>query len=294
MRSSRARVAGTALAVPGLVWSALLTVGGVRAAADPLMRPPRLPDRRPPAWFLPVLGTVTGAAVTAAGTVLRRGGVRGRALPGPVRAVAAAGLVAAGTPGVLAPVFDAVRRTTTGAPAVVPGTIVILGCALRGGAPSILLEARLRRAAALAAWAAGPGARDAPDIIVTGGRGEDEDMTEATVMTAWLRGAGSVPAPCRIVGEHRATNTAENLDYTAPLVAARPVVVVTSDFHVPRVRAEIRRRGLRWSVTGAPTPFRFWATSMLREYLATLVRRPGVVAGTAAGLSALAVAAVRG
>ena len=60
-------------AVPGLLMAATLTAGGVVAWRDPLMRPPKLPNRRPPAWGLPAAGVVYGAVTIAAAKVVGRG-----------------------------------------------------------------------------------------------------------------------------------------------------------------------------------------------------------------------------
>ena len=60
-------------AVPGLLMAVTLTVGGIVAWRDPLMRPPKLPNRRPPAWGLPAAGVVYGAATIAAAKVVGRG-----------------------------------------------------------------------------------------------------------------------------------------------------------------------------------------------------------------------------
>lgn len=256
-------------AVPGLGFAALLIAGGVLVHRDPVLRPPRLPRRRPPAWGLPALGAAAGCATLAGWRTL----AAGRA-GAPARALAAAALAAAATPGTLAPVLEAHRRTRARRRPPAPGAVVVLGCALRGGAPSELLRLRLELAARILAGAPG-----SPQVVVTGGRGPDEPVPEAAVMARWLAARGIGP----VTVEDAATSTAENLDLAAPLLRRAPVVVVTSDFHVPRVRAGLRRRGLPWAVAGAPTPARYWATSLLREFAALGAGRPWAPAAVAAG-----------
>ena len=97
-------------------------------------------------------------------------------------------------------------------------------------------------------------------------------------MARWLHARG-IPG---VVEESESTSTIENLRNAAPLVPKAPVIVVTSDFHVFRTRWLTRRHGLAgWTVEGAPTPARYWSTSMLREFLAlgTMWPLPGIALG---------------
>lgn len=302
------RTFAAATAVPALLFAAILGIGGVAAWRDPYARPPTLPVRRPPVWGLPAAGAALGAATIAGATVVARGpGAEGVDAPGgaggttrarAVRSAAALGLSAAAVPGVMAVAFEASRRTLARRNRGVAGTVVILGCALRGTEPSSLLRLRLekgaevaRRAAPAAAVAAGPAAPDdsratPATVVACGGTGADDIIAEAVVMARWLRARG-IPD---VIEEAESTSTIENLDNAAPLVADAPVaadapvVVVTSDFHVFRTRWLTRRRGLTgWRVEGAPTPARYWATSMLREFLAlgVLWPLPGLALGAA-------------
>lgn len=263
-----------AAGAPALLFSATLAAGGVVAWRDPWARPPKLPDRRPPAWGLPAAGCLLGA-LTAAGTaVVVRAGERGR---GPAASAAIAGLSAAAAPGVLLLAFDTARRTVARRNRGRAGTVVVLGCALRGEEPSEMLRLRLDRAERVARRG-GPGG--APTVVCCGGIGEDQDIAESTVMARWLTARGVAD----VVEEPDSTSTEENLANAAPLVPRGPVIVVTSDFHVFRTRALARRAGLGdWRVEGAATPTRYWSTSVLREFLALGVMwpAPGLAAGAA-------------
>lgn len=267
-------------AMPGLLMAATLVVGGIVAWRDPLMRPPKLPNRRPPAWGLPAVGVAYGVGTIAAAGVVARGGVAGEkparrsAHPAAVTAsaVALAGLAA---PGVMLPIFDVARRTWARRDTGPAGTIIVLGCALRDGRPSSLLRYRLERAERVARRTPGPAA-----VICCGGVGEDGGPSEAEVMGDWLRDRGI--ADVRL--EPHSTSTLENLANARPMVDHGPVTVVTSDFHVFRTGSLARRAGnADWRVEGSPTPPQYWATSMLREFLAlgTWWPAPGIVAGAA-------------
>ncbi|MCG7439250.1 YdcF family protein [Corynebacterium freneyi] len=284
-------------AIPGLLMAATLVVGGIVAWRDPLMRPPKLPNRRPPTWGLPAVGTAYGAATVAAAGVVARGGATprgGAAMRGGVAArsgveesrshrsahpavVAASAVALAGlaAPGVMLPIFDVARRTWARRDTGPARTVIVLGCALRDGRPSSLLRYRLERAERVARRTPGP-----VTVICCGGVGEDGGPSEAEVMGDWLRDRGI--ADVRL--EPHSTSTLENLANARPMVERGPVTVVTSDFHVFRTGSLARRAGnADWRVEGSPTPPQYWATSMLREFLAlgTWWPAPGIVAGAA-------------
>ncbi|MFC3848714.1 YdcF family protein [Corynebacterium hansenii] len=272
-------------AVPGCLMAATLTVGGIVAWRDPLMRPPKLPNRRPPNWGLPAAGVAYGAVVLGAANVVARGGsgrgvTRGRGhgwkdrggagrkdrggagRGAPPAAVAASAFVlsAAAAPGAMLPVFEVARRTWARRNRGPAGTVIVLGCALRDGRPSSLLRHRLEKAEEVARRVPGTAT-----VICCGGVGEDGGPSEAEVMSSWLGERGL--ADLRL--ESHSTSTKENLANAEPMVERGPVTVVTSDFHVFRTGSLARRAGHpEWRVEGAPTPPRYWATSMLREFLA--------------------------
>lgn len=75
--------------------------------------------------------------------------------------------------------------------------------------------------------------------IVSGGKGDDEPVSEASAMKSWLveRGIDS----SRIIEEDRARNTLQNISYSRELIekldlADYSVACVSSDYHVPRIR----------------------------------------------------------
>lgn len=148
--------------------------------------------------------------------------------------------------------------------------VVVLGAGLHGDRPSETLRLRIETAAVY--LRANPEAR----AVVTGGMGAGESITEAEAMAACLETAG-VDAG-RILLEDRATSTAENLrnsravlEAAGALAQPRPsLAVVTSGFHLFRVRLLARRTGLSLVPVAAPTPWYLLPNACLREYLAVV------------------------
>lgn len=146
--------------------------------------------------------------------------------------------------------------------------IIVLGCRVRGTEPSKSLQNRLDRAVAY--HRANPTAL----IIVSGGKGDDEDCSEAEAMSAYLQQHG-VPASS-IVPEDRSTSTAENFRFSKPLLDARfehpyTVAFITNDYHILRASLIARQEGYG-TVThaAAPTPFRSFFAGGLRETCAVV------------------------
>jgi uncharacterized SAM-binding protein YcdF (DUF218 family) len=143
--------------------------------------------------------------------------------------------------------------------------IIVLGCGLDGERVTPLLAGRLERAIRLHAREATP-----PLLVVSGGRGPGETVTEAEAMQAYLRDRG-VPDD-HIRREDQARTTEENLRFAAGLLTgARRVVVVTSNYHVFRAAVECRRLGLPFHATGAPTARYFLPSALLREFAALIL-----------------------
>ena len=76
-------------------------------------------------------------------------------------------------------------------------------------------------------------------MIVSGGQGPDEADTEASVMARYLIEHGADAS--RIIEEDKASNTRENLLFSAKLAEAAGldtsrVLIVTSDFHMCRAK----------------------------------------------------------
>ncbi len=204
---------------------------------------------------------VVGAGAAAASALADGLAVPGAVLAWPALALGGlAALVIACTFVVMSIACRASRRLDDDA------TLVVLGCAARGGVPSPTLALRLERA--LAAWREAPGRR----IVVTGGPIPFQGQTEADVMQAWLL-AHDVPAEA-ITVEDDAVNTEENLARSLELLSRagqmRQIAIVTSDYHMWRARAIARRLGIDAQPLACKTPSREGLVQWCREVLVIL------------------------
>ena len=127
-------------------------------------------------------------------------------------------------------------------PALPADAVVVLGAGVNGTSPSLSLYTRLT--AALDYLEENP---DIP-VVLTGGRGYGEEITEAQCMYDWLTARGVDPA--RLILEEQAGNTAENFAFSRKLLEERgicpaedSVAVVTNDFHIARSRLIAARQG---------------------------------------------------
>ncbi|QWF85083.1 YdcF family protein [Amycolatopsis sp. CA-230715] len=148
--------------------------------------------------------------------------------------------------------------------------VIVLGSGLLGDRVPPLLAARLDKAAECHRRAVEAGADQV--LVVSGGQGEDEDVSEAEAMSAYLRRA-DIPAEA-ILLEDKATTTEQNLRYSADLLAARGrhgrLLAVTNNYHVFRTAVLSRRLKLPLDVIGARTASYFMPSAFLREFVALL------------------------
>jgi uncharacterized SAM-binding protein YcdF (DUF218 family) len=118
--------------------------------------------------------------------------------------------------------------------------VIVLGAGLRGEEVSPALQVRLDAAIVYL--------NDNPDAlcVLSGGRGDDERISEAEAMRRYLQRQGIDPG--RLLLEDRSRDTAQNIAFSRALLLERlgkepRVVVVTSDFHVFRGVALARGAG---------------------------------------------------
>ena len=110
--------------------------------------------------------------------------------------------------------------------------VIILGAGVNGRVPSLTLQTRLEAALDYI--------EDKPDIpiVVTGGQGSGEEITEARCMADWLISHGVKKD--RIVLEEQARNTRENIDFSLTLLhemgidTTSNIAVVSNDYHLAR------------------------------------------------------------
>lgn len=125
--------------------------------------------------------------------------------------------------------------------------IIVLGCQVKpDGTPNLQLQWRLD--AAYDAWLAHP-----CQIVVTGGQGADEPRPEGHVMYDYLLAKG-VPAE-QLLCDDASVNTRQNLQAAAMLLGRRDarVLIVTSDYHLPRAIAMAEDEGFTASGVASRT-----------------------------------------
>lgn len=143
--------------------------------------------------------------------------------------------------------------------------IIVLGAQVKPDG-TLSLQLQWRVDAAAKAW------RERQSLIVVcGAQGSNEPATEASVMKAELIRQG-VPEEYILMDEE-SFNTRQNIANAVKLLEGRDVqrvLVVTSDYHLPRAMAIAEDAGLEASGVGSPTKLgvRFWVKNHGREALA--------------------------
>ena len=148
--------------------------------------------------------------------------------------------------------------------------IIVLGSGIENGQPSPTLKARLDAAA--------PYALQQPNtiVIMTGGLGFNEKITESSVMKRYLLQHYDISA-ARLYEESKSTSTELNLINSKMILKQHqisldaPIAIASSDFHLPRAKAIAQKLGYTQVYTiAAPTPLYIRYNSWLREYFAFL------------------------
>ena len=143
--------------------------------------------------------------------------------------------------------------------------IIVLGAQVKpDGEPSLQLQWRLDAAAK--AWQE----RNCL-VIVCGAQGSNEPAPEAHVMRDVLIAQG-VPEEA-ILMDDQSFNTRQNIQNAVTLLEGHDVedvLIVTSDYHLPRAMSIAEDAGLSASGLGSPTKLglRFWVKNHGREALA--------------------------
>lgn len=146
--------------------------------------------------------------------------------------------------------------------------LIILGAGIRGERVTLTLQERLNKGIEYL--------NVHPDtkVIVSGGKGFEETVTEAEAMKRYLVDRGIKPS--RIVMEEKSTSTMENFKYTKELLTgigykgSIKVMVITSDFHMMRAKMLARRFGFEPYGITCSTPAIVRANCYFREYFAVV------------------------
>ncbi len=145
--------------------------------------------------------------------------------------------------------------------------VIVLGAGVNGETPSLILQSRIDAAADYL--------EKHPDIpvVLSGGQGPGENISEAEAMYRALRSGGE---DSRYLLEDRSTSTAENFAFSKVLLQEHGVdtdtaviAVVTSDFHCFRAHLIAQRENLTVIDIPAEVPWRLLEINYyIREFFA--------------------------
>lgn len=146
-------------------------------------------------------------------------------------------------------------------PAENADTVLILGAKVNGNpaSPSLVLQERLDAAVVYL------NNHPKVSVVVSGGKGADESVTEASVMEEYLVNEGI--ARNRIEKETKSKRTEENISNSNEKLELGKTVIVTSDYHMYRALMLAERQNI--DVSGLPAESKTMAKykGMAREML---------------------------
>lgn len=141
---------------------------------------------------------------------------------------------------------------------------IILGAQWKTSGPSEVLRRRLDQGVQYL--------RENPEtlVVVSGGQGGNEPISEAEGMRQYLLDAGIADERIRI--EDKSTNTCENLALSAAFLdkESSRVVVVTNNFHMFRALGIARKQGYQAEGLAADSVLWMLPNNLLREFFGVL------------------------
>ena len=159
------------------------------------------------------------------------------------------------------------------------GYIVILGCAIRDdGTLYPLIRGRVDRAISFAEEQTAAGGPE-PVFIPSGGKGDDEPVSEAEAMADYLISKG-IPED-RVFPETRSVNTKQNMLFSHEIAERECPGTMgafsTTNYHVFRSGVIAASQGLSLDGMGARTKWYFSPNALIREFIGLLVDDIGEV-----------------
>ena len=143
--------------------------------------------------------------------------------------------------------------------------VIVLGAQVRGSTVSRALKNRLDVAYSYL--------QESPDshVIVSGGQGSGEDISEALAMKNYLLTLGMEES--RIMMEDKSTNTNENIRFSQTIIGDKnqSTVIVTNKFHVYRATMIAKKQGVtKVNGLGAPSDDILIIHYYVREFFAVV------------------------
>lgn len=141
-------------------------------------------------------------------------------------------------------------------------TVVVLGCKVKDGRPSRMLGRRLEAAYAYLSG------HDSVCAVVSGGKGDDEAISEAQCMRDWLVEHG-IPQE-RIFMEDKSVNTEENLRFSENIIRENGlperITLVTDGYHQLRAEMIAEKQGIEAYNISGHTSWYMLPTYWVREW----------------------------
>ena len=154
--------------------------------------------------------------------------------------------------------------------------IIVHGCGLLDGdRVSPLLKGRVDRAVQVYRKLDGRA-----KLVLSGGQGPDETISEARAMENYLLGQGF--SPDALILEDRSATTYENLRNVRDMLGGgkeHRYLFVTNDYHVFRTGMFARDLGMNAAGIGCKTAMYYWPSAFIREYIAIMVRYKWITVG---------------
>ena len=139
---------------------------------------------------------------------------------------------------------------------------VLLGCKVNGSSPSLMLSRRLQAALKYL------NENEEAIIVVSGGQGENEDISEAECMKNYLVSNGI--SESRILMENKSADTEQNLRFSKEILEnngyGNEIVIITDSFHQFRASMIADKLDLKTSSVSAQTPYYLLPTYWVREW----------------------------
>ena len=140
--------------------------------------------------------------------------------------------------------------------------LIVLGAAVHGDRVTWVLSNRLDTAYDYAVQ------HPKTTLVVSGGQGDGESVTEASAMAGYLIRKGVDPS--RILQEDKATSTAENFAFSKAIIDEKlgpdaSIGFVTTRFHVYRASRVAQKGGISARGLGAPDVWYIALNNFLRE-----------------------------
>ena len=148
------------------------------------------------------------------------------------------------------------------------GYLIILGAGLKGETVSLTLKERLDKGIEYLSQ------YPSTKVIVSGGKGPEELISEAEAMKRYLAARGIESD--RIIQEDKSTSTMENFKFSKKILSGlqsngmTKIMIVTNDFHMLRAKMLAQRNGFEAYGITCSTPMSVRLNSYAREYFALI------------------------